>query len=386
MGDPKSKVTNPILDFKTLYQQVVTMIKEGNLKFNTISEELKNAFLKFNDSYHNEQLELISNLSKIQDLPEEMDNVVKKYPWFDTLPDHMLKEIGSHIVEEKDKSAFVATGERVHTLFQADRLSPCFLQYVAYGKQDEAENLFTRFKQEEKKQELLCKPGTFTDYSHREFSCTAYEYAYWAKDKHMCRMLEKQMDDNTKSQMLKRCEDIEKNGLTYKQNGVEVKGSKHFDFTPLKTALKNYIDGYDNWYKTNNWTAMKAAWMQVGMAQRELPVHVINEYCRKDRSFDPAPKFNEDSLPREVAFYNYQTGRAEVLFPLQAIATSGLGVDFALYRGAGGRVRVGESRGGTRSVPIDLAAVSRLDEVRSADLTQSLENLKAVDPVHKLGK
>ncbi|KTD63473.1 hypothetical protein Lspi_1658, partial [Legionella spiritensis] len=54
--------------------------------------------------------------------------------------------------------------------------------------------------------------------------------------------------------------------------------------------------------------------------------------------------------------------------------------------GAGGRVRVGESRGGTRSVPIDLAAVSRLDEVRSADLTQSLENLKAVDPVHKLGK
>ncbi len=99
---------------------------------------------------------------------------------------------------------------------------------------------------------------------------------------HMCRMLENQMDADTKTSMLKRCEAIEKEGVTYKQHGVEIKGSNHFDFTPLKTALTNYVQGYNNWLKTGNWTAIKAAWMAVGLAQRDLPVHVINEYCRRD--------------------------------------------------------------------------------------------------------
>ena len=80
-----------------------------------------------------------------------------------------------------------------------------------------------------------------TDYSGRTFKCTAYEYAYWAKDRHMCRMLEGSMDEKTKALMLKRCEEIEKKGLTYTQNGKEIKGSKHFDLTPLKTALKNML-------------------------------------------------------------------------------------------------------------------------------------------------
>lgn len=48
----------------------------------------------------------------------------------------------------------------------------------------------------------------------------AYEYAYWAKDTNMCRKLEPYMDEDTKIDMLKRCENIGEFGLTYEQHGV----------------------------------------------------------------------------------------------------------------------------------------------------------------------
>lgn len=226
-------------------------------------------------------------------------------------------------------------------------------------------------------QDLLLTPAPFTDYSGRVFNCTAYEYAYWAKDTHMCRMLEQQMDKDTKAVMLKHCEAIENNGLTYHQNGTEC-CTRHFDFTPLKQALQNYIDGWVNRrnYHIGTWAAMKALWMRVGMAQRDIPVHVLNEYCRKDRSFDPLPTFCEDKLPRELTL----GGSSAALFSSGISAFLEFGVDLALIRG---REDCGFTKCGTMGdapVRIDLAAMERLDKVRTSDLTQSLENLKSVEP------
>ena len=133
--------------------------------------------------------------------------------------------------------------------------------------------------------------------------------------------------------------------------------------------------------------------MKVGLAQRDVPVHVINEYCRKDRSFEPCPEFKEDKLPREIMFYNWNSDKEEPLFPLVISALSGLGINFSLSRrGAdyAGAVcspapipflrKVGGARGG-----VDLAAVNRLDEVRTTDLTRSRENLGLIEPEHVHG-
>jgi len=241
---------------------------------------------------------------------------------------------------------------------------PKFLLHVARGEQDEAEKLL---KANPEAAFLLQVEG-FTDYSGRSFYCTAFEYAYWAKDTHMCRMLIQHMNDATKIEMHKRCEAIENVGLTYRQKG-EIKNSTHFDLKPtettkitLITALKNYVDGYDNWYKNNDWDAMKAAWMEVGKSQRDVPAHVAHEYCHTKRSFDPKPTFNDETLPRSLTFHNWVTGEAERWFPLAAVSTSsGLGVDFALYRGRGGApsgTAAGRGGLGRRRVGLDLAAVS----------------------------
>ena len=255
-----------------------------------------------------------------------------------------------------------------------------FLHDVAKGKQDEADKLLA--DNPERAQELLSTPGTFTDYSGRTFNCTAYEYAYWAKDTHMCRMLEANMDENTKAAMLVKVTAIDTVGLTYEQHGHVVEHSKHFDMTPLKTALQNYVNGYDAWDAANNYDAMRAAWMQVGLAQRDLPVHVVNEYCRPDRSFDPLPAFNEDKLPRVLTYYNFNMGSDVPLFPLVVDSPRAvLGVDLAISRWscAGAAARMGGLPPG-REAGLDLAAVSRLDEVRTRDLTQSRENLRLIEP------
>ena len=172
-------------------------------------------------------------------------------------------------------------------------------------------------------------------------------------------------------------------GLTYYQNGQEYH-NVHFDSQKLIQALKAYVDVYDDWDNTNDWDAMEAAWLKVGLAQRDVVVHIANEYCRPDRSFYPRPPFNEATLPRILSFGSWTTLRDESWFPLAA-SDSGLGFDFGLVR-VGARREYGLRGGasGHAAAPssawcrVDLAAVTRLDEVRTAELTQSRENLNSL--------
>ena len=306
----------------------------------------------------------------------------------DIEPDALLARITDEQFEKMPDAVKVAC--RAHPTFQMRQ----FLPGVAKGKQNEADALLTASSGN--KQVLLRTPGVFTDYSGRTFNCTAYEYAYWAKDTHMCRMLERRMDDETKAYMLARIDEIERldadtgqpMGLGYSQGGLEHR-SAHFDLTPLKNALQQYVDSYDNWEREYNMHKMRAAWIEVGILQRDLPVHVVNEYCHPDRSFSPIPEFNEEALPRSLIFYNYNTNSEQALFPLVVSDTAGLGIDFALVRvsrrvgGGPAGMGAGRGRGAARR---DLAAVSRLDEVRTVDLTRSRESLLPTDlePSHSM--
>ena len=293
---------------------------------------------------------------------------------FEALPAEMVLKVGESL-SLKDMALLARTSTYYYGLFQPELRAARLLLFVARGQQDQAHTMLGQFP------ELLLKCGDVTEYSGRTFKkITAYEYAYWAKDTHMCRMLETHMDNATKDVMLKRINAMKRAGLTYEQHG-EVRNSKHFDFTPLKTALDSYIQGYDNWVAAGDWPAMDAAWLAVGLAQRDMPVHVVNEYCHPNRSFDPIPAFNE-SLPRNLTFYNFTTGREHALFPLVVSADAGLGINFAVHRCRAGAAGSGAGDG-VAAARVDLAAVSHLDVVRTADLTQSRENLQPRGPEHK---
>jgi len=299
---------------------------------------------------------------------------------FDALPNELLFEIKGHL-NESDIRSLASASKRMHELFISKRLLDKFLQRVAYGEQDKVEKLFTDVYQgnDVKIQKVLLHQGVFTDYSGRIFNCSAYEYAYWAKDTHMCRMLQHYMDDATKAEMLACVTKIEHTGLPYTQHGVDY-CTQNFDLKPLIQALEFYVNNYAAWDTASNWAAMKAAWMQVGLAQRDVPAHVAQEYCRPDRAFHPCPPFNETALPRSLTFHSWINLKTESWFPLTS-PNSGLGFDFALIRGRG----EGSLLDGTAYTPqraysaetrrMNLAAVSRLDEVRTVELTQLRKHL-----------
>ncbi|OGV37933.1 MAG: hypothetical protein A3E88_03295 [Legionellales bacterium RIFCSPHIGHO2_12_FULL_35_11] len=198
----------------------------------------------------------------------------------------------------------------------------------------------------------------------------------------MLRMLEAQMDVLTKATMSTCINTLEKQGLTYTQHGETIQGSKHFDITPLKTAYKEFARIYSDWQKSDlnsGEDAVMAAWMNVGKAQRDLPIHYVNELLRRDRLFYPCPEFNEETLPRELRCYNNTTKKMERFFPLLLTETSGLGVDVALYTM---RKAVHADNWTVTMAPVlfaasgfDLMAFTYLDEVRTNDCIQSCENL-----------
>lgn len=303
------------------------------------------------------------------------------------------------ILEELPHLTAFATEARHQKLLQL------FLQHVAQGAQDEAEKLLT--DNQEIMQKLLTLSGTFTDYSGRTFNCTAYEYAYWADDRHMYQMLKRHMDQNTHAALSVKIKAI---SLRYEQHGQVVEHSRHFDMTPFITALKKYADRCSTWNSPMNSREIKTAWLEVGLAQRDLPVHVINEYCRPDRPFHPVPAFTENHLPRalpdvppisgkllafdgihKVEELNNKTALPTSIFS----ASSGLGVNFALFRGNEQQnVRALKwdddfsmytkirRMGGWMEAAQDLKAICRLDEVRTADRVRSRENLLPVTPEH----
>ncbi|MDP1604205.1 MAG: SidC [Legionella sp.] len=273
-----------------------------------------------------------------------------------------------------------------------------FLQCVAYGQQNEAESLLK--KDAELAQALLTARGiAFTDYSGRTFKCSAYEYAWWAKDSHMRFMLEQYMSDETKQELLKRVRHIEEpigeelfkqpRGLAYTQQGHKYR-SAHFNLTPLKIALRAYIDAYNQSPKRTDadWEALDLVWIRVDLPQREVPAHIAHEYCHPMRSFQDAvnnPSLldasNPNNLKRSLKFYNWNTGSSDDWFtPTISCEDSGLGSLFAILRGNGWAAR-GGGRGGDDvawyAAKVDLPAIEAIDEARTTDLTRSLEYLAA---------
>jgi len=152
-----------------------------------------------------------------------------------------------------------------------------------------------------------------------------------------------------------------------------------FDFHSLITALDTYVT-HDKW----DYHQQDEAWMKVGKAQRDVPAHWAHEYCRADRAFNPLLSFHEETLPRDLTLIDLFVNDTKSWFPL-AISNSGLGFNWAAGRWTD---EVCFARAGllipapTNAVKFDLLAVSHLDEVRTADLTQSRTILETASPNH----
>ncbi|KGP63984.1 hypothetical protein EP47_08795, partial [Legionella norrlandica] len=179
--------------------------------FNDTLEESTQAFLQ-NAQQDFETVDKPDNIipHKNEHIHADMNEVELDLSKMD---DHALQALYEDINSYQDpnlKEALLAQLKQERPDFKPQIDAKQFLQHVAYGQQIEAEVLLKKAPQ--LAQELLRANNIpFTDYSGRTFTCTAYEYAWWAKDSHMQRMLEKyiKQDEETRPLILERVKAIE---------------------------------------------------------------------------------------------------------------------------------------------------------------------------------
>ena len=182
-----------------------------------------------------------------------------------------------------------------------------FLNQVAAGQQDEAEILLRQHPN------LALASGNVTDLSNRTFQgITAFQYAIWALDWHMWKMIKKYLPfENAREQV----------------QGITVFSWVTIHGVHAGNTIQTLIDAID---RQPSWSIEQYhyQWIhKVGEAQRSLPMHVLHEYCRPDRSFEPTPSFTEDALPRMLNYYDYNDSKDKIL------NLPDLGSNFGFFRG-----------------------------------------------------
>lgn len=149
-----------------------------------------------------------------------------------------------------------------------------FLKFVAEGRQKQAENLLVN------NPELMYIQSEVTDYSKRTFKkISPLQYAAWAYDIHMLRMMLKYVHPEDKIKAYQELQDLDENGTEH---------GSHFDFTRIIDSLEHYL--------RENSTFWKLITMRnICRQQCSYPAHVVNEFCHPTRSFQPTPKFHQEA-------------------------------------------------------------------------------------------
>jgi ankyrin repeat protein len=222
-----------------------------------------------------------------------------------------------------------------------------FLKHVAAGQQGLAEAML------KKNRDLAQVPGDVTDPADRTFrGITGFQYAVWALDYQMWTMIRKYLPDADAKSQLQGFEQgswVDKHGMSANWQG-------------LLDELKTYIDMPWNQEKcVDQWTH------KVGGAQRQLPMHVLQEYCEPSRPFDPCPNFKANyELKRELPDW---------LVAGDGSLVKGLSTDFGIFRGCLWRAecaRVGGSatyvREGSMSSMFDRLSLTTLFDTRTDQL------------------
>ncbi|MBA2649860.1 MAG: hypothetical protein H0U75_09765 [Legionella sp.] len=272
-----------------------------------------------------------------------------------------------------DRAPLKQTSKRFFNKFQHDKgIVTALLSFVAQGNQYKAEQLSNP-------KHFLVKADV-TDYSFRAFKCiSAYEYALWAGDKHMARMIEDKVRHATnpdaeciRTELLRQWRELKLNrkGLHYTLNDQEY---CEVEYNPksLFAAYQFYITNYQTWVENSQWVELNQAWCAVGSQQKLMPAHAIQEMCMK-RSFKPIPRFEESRLVRAFDICDYMTGIAGKVFPLGESITEGLGINFALGRTITERPLAqvtGQWGGGSHGAVDDREALKSLFEIRNSELS-----------------
>ncbi|HIF0232821.1 TPA: F-box protein [Legionella pneumophila] len=310
-----------------------------------------------------------------------------KFEKFNELAEELKLETAQKL-SNLDLVTFARASKYYLGLFQPVIDVPKLLHHVTRGEHD----VVTMMLKQDLR--LIFKRGFVTDCSGREFEhISGFEYALWALDKHMWTAMIACIPSNGAgkkvfAQLIAQYNKVNTIGVTYRLHGKTIT-EQHFDFeNTLIKELQTQVDSI-NAPGEKNWDAIDKQWREgVGGAQKQLPMHIVDEYCSNE-PFYPVPKFT--SQPKSSKqFYNWITKKVEKWF----CVGSKLSVDFAIAKAmplwGRGRVQPMVLVGGsTTAAPINLVAMTTLYKVRANDflhLKSQLEDQVRPDNHHQLSQ
>ena len=244
------------------------------------------------------------------------------------LPPELQLEIASYL-DPVSQSAMVRTSHQFYGLFQKTRLTHKFLLHIARGEEDKAQHILAL------NPDLLFAYGNVTDYSGRHFiRITGFQYALWALDFYMWKMILMSLPPNEKGDLLKRellrqYDELEEKGVSYKLNGNRYH-EKHYDFSSILRPMQAYFEDTKECCINN-----------VGVAQRLVPAHIAQHYCNYDIHFKHLLPLKNDTFIRQLTFCNIgKSGfnHEDAWFPLSASDGSILGVNVVISRDSEGLI------------------------------------------------
>lgn len=230
-----------------------------------------------------------------------------------------------------------------------------FIRLVTEGEQDAIQD------QLQNNRHLVNCKASIIDLSGRAFTeITGLQYSLWALDWHMYQML---LTYLTQDEAIEQC-----NAMLNASWNVE--HGEHVNWDKLINSLKKCITLQNN----GDWEESNRVWVEeVGNAQLDLPVHVVNEYCHPTRSMDPVPNFEDEScLPRSrnIQYYDKGWKDAGELFNC-TVPNQSIGKSLALGRG-GWMVRGVDSSAGLCPEP-DLKSLISLYEIRKKQRIETIQ-------------
>ena len=166
--------------------------------------------------------------------------------------EHLAKERSENVEQEKQ------------------RCVAYFLKQVVSGQQEEAEKILSFNR------EIALGKGDVTDHAGRTFTnITGFQYAVWALDWRMWKMILKYL--------LPLYQDAAKSQLEQGLNGSWVREYHQNAEHLLKTLIEKIQNYIDKNQTDHSAAGRRARWtVDVGGAQRNCPIHVLQEYCGRE--------------------------------------------------------------------------------------------------------
>jgi hypothetical protein len=310
---------------------------------------------------------LISSHLDKTDEPQELKSMRRRhFPLFrsDTIQTN-------RILAKLAQYAFEGNIARVASLLKIrpDLRIQVLFTLAGLGAQDEMEAILKQHPED------LLISHRFRDISGAEFpGITLLQHVIWTKDvRYMANMFLDCLPKNEQGEKIRvaleqQAKQYMNKGAVYQLNGKQ-HCEVHFNLQPLITALRTYVERYDDWkeeeQREKHWCTI------VGLAQTLIPAHIRHHYCDPEEAFWNNPDFKKPKLKRSLEIYNWVLEKSQ----LWSEGLVGLGRDFGIYAhlGLGGAAA---DSGRLAVARRNLAALTALDEARTEiDLPALIERL-----------